>query len=202
MTGHRIVVADDDSHVLATLSQLVELAGHTVVGKASTGEEAIWLNQSLSPDVVILDLQMPGMSGIDAATRMMATHPVAIVVCTAYFDTEVINSAINAGAYAYLVKPCRMADLAPAINVAVSRFEESKLLKGEVNTLKDDLDSRKYIEQAKGIVMKTRQLSEDDAHRFLQAESQRQSKPISELAKAIILAQKAFSPTIYGNTRT
>lgn len=198
LVGHRIVVADDEQHVLAAMSQLLESAGHVVVGRALSGEEAVWLNQTLSPDIVILDVQMPGMDGLEAAQRMMAACPVPIVICSAHYDDDLMNKAANVGVYAYVVKPCRLADLLPAVNVAVSRFEDAKLLKGEVDTLRENLTTRKLVEQAKGIVMRTRNLSEDEAHRFLQQESQRQSKPLADLAKAIILAEKSFSPKIYG----
>ncbi|HUV05051.1 MAG TPA: response regulator [Armatimonadota bacterium] len=197
MTGHRIVIADDEPHVLSALAQLLESAGHIMVGKAGTGEEAISLCQSLRPDVVLLDVHMPGMDGLEAAKRIMSSHPLPVVICTAYCDDDLMNMAANVGVYAYVVKPCRLSDLLPAINVAISRFEESRLLRGEIETLKQALEDRKCIEQAKGIVMRTRQLTEEQAHRFLQQESQRQSRLLRELAEAIVLADRTFSSKCY-----
>ena len=141
-TGHKIVVVDDEEHILLTLSQLLESAGHTVVGKATSGKDAVNLNEALNPDVVLLDMQMPGMDGLEAARQMMSNQPVPIVICSAYYDDELVKAASDVGVYAYVVKPCRLADLLPAINVAVSRFEDSKNLKGEVDILREALENR------------------------------------------------------------
>lgn len=195
MEGHRIIIADDEPQVLSTLAQLLESAGQVVVGKASSGEEAVWLNQTQDADVVIMDLKMPGMDGLEAAERIMATRPVPVVICTAHCDDCAVDAAASLGVYAYVVKPCRLADLLPTISVAISRFHDAKLLKNEVESLGEALESRKLVEQAKGIVMRTRRVTEEEAHRFLQRESQRQSKPLSDLAKAIILAEKTFAAT-------
>jgi len=199
MVERKVVVVDDEPHVLSTLAQLLESAGHTVVGKAATGEEGVCLNEALKPDVVLLDLQMPGMGGIQAANCMMSSRPVPIVICTAYYDDELVNAAAGVEVYAYVVKPCRLPDLVPAINMAVSRFEDARLLRGEVDALKNALAARKWIEQAKGILMRTRHLAEDEAHKFLQQESQRQSRPLSELAKAIVLAEEALLSGVHCN---
>jgi two-component system, response regulator PdtaR len=194
MAGYSVVVADDEPHVLNTLSQLIEFAGHRVVGKASDGDEAISLNQTMCPDVVVLDLVMPGMTGLDTAKQMMVTRPVAIVACTAHYDDDLVNSASSTGIYGYVVKPCSQAALVSAIQVAVSRFRDSRVLRVEVDALKEALASKKVVEQAKSIVMQTRQLSEDEAHKFLQQESQRQSRSLTELAEAVISAERALFP--------
>ena len=197
MSGHRIIIADDEPQVLSTLAQLLESAGQTVVGKAARGEEAVWLNQTVDADVVVLDLKMPGMDGLEAAQHIMATRPVPVVICTAYYDDSAVDSAANLGVYAYIVKPCRLADLLPTFSMAISRFHDVKLLKNEVESLEDALENRKLMEQAKGIVMRNRRVSEEEAHRFLQRESQRQSKPLPDLAKAIILAEKTFANSVF-----
>ena len=201
MVRYTVVVAEDDTFVADAVAQLLESAGHTVVGKAKTGEEAMWLNDSLRPDIMLMDIQMPGLDGLEAAKRIMAARPLPILVCTAFWDEKLINAATKIGVHAYIVKPCRLEDLLPAINVAVSRFEETKLLRSEVDILKETIATRKWIEKAKGIVMQTRSLSEDAAHRFLQQESQRQSRSVAELAKAIVLAQEAFSPKLYSSSK-
>lgn len=192
MVEYRILIADDEPHIVDALSQLLESAGHHVIGKSMNGADAVELTQTLEPDVVIMDLRMPGMDGLKAAKQIMKTHPVPIVVCSAYFDDELINAVSNAGVFAYVVKPCRLSDLLPAIKVSMSRFEESRILKGEVKQLKQTLEERKCIEKAKGIIMRVRQIPEEQAHRFLQIESQRQSKSLMELAKAIILADSVL----------
>lgn len=201
MTGHRIIVADDEPHILSSLVQLLQSAGHTVVGTASNGEEAVCLNETLDADVVIMDVRMPVVDGLEAAERMMQTKPVPVVMCTAYCDQELIDTAGKAGAFAYVVKPCRLSDLLPAIDLAICRFHDAMMLQGKVEALTENLKARKLIEQAKGIVMQARQLGESEAHHFLQQESQRQSKPLAELAEAIVLAEQAFSPRILGGRK-
>jgi response regulator NasT len=150
---------------------------------------------------VLLDIQMPGINGLETAKRIMNCCPVPIVMCTGYYEDELINSASQIGVFAYVVKPCRLANLLPAMNLAISRFHENRLLRSEVDSLKEALASRKLVEQAKGIVMRTRGFTEDSAHKFLQQESQRQSRSLPELAKAIVLAHQTLVPRIYGETR-
>ena len=198
MIGQSILVADDEATVVDSLSQLLESAGYSIAGAASTGQEAVVMNETLRPSVVLLDMKMPGMDGLEAAKRMMASRPVPIVACTAYFQDEMVDEATEAGVFAYVVKPFRLADLIPALKVAITRFEEAEQAKAEVGDLKYALEARKWIEQAKGVVMRTRNLSEEQAHKFLQQESQRQGTPLPDLAKAIITADRALSPRVYG----
>lgn len=196
MTQRTILIADDEPHTAHALAELVESAGYRVVGKATTGEETVLLNETLSPDVVILDILLSGeIDGLQAADIMMKTRPVPVVVCTARYDDRSLDCASRIGAYAYITKPCRSMDLLPAINLAIERFEESKTLKEEVRNLKQALEDRKIVEQAKGIVMHTYQMTECEAHRFLQHESQRQRKSLPELAQSILLADKTPSDT-------
>ena len=128
-----------------------------------------------------------------------------IVMCTGYYDDELINAASRIGVYAYVVKPCRLANLLTAINLAISRFQEARLLRNEVDSLKEALSTRKVVEQAKGIIMRTRGLPEESAHKFLQQESQRQSRSLGELAKAIVVAHESLrrkSTAKHGRTET
>lgn len=192
MEEHRTLVVDDEPEVAAALAKLIDAAGHNVVGRATSGEDAIRLNESLEPDVVLLDLQMPRMGGLEVAKHIMDSRPVPIVVCTAFFDDKLIKDAAETGVHGYVVKPCRLADLVPAMNVAVSRFEEVRLLKAEIESLKETLAARKWIEQAKGIVMRTRHMEEDEAHKFLQQQSQRRSLPLVEIARAIVMADETL----------
>ncbi len=198
MTGHRILVVDDEPQVLSSVVQLLQSAGHTVVGTAKTGEEAVWLNRNLDVDVIIMDVRMPGMDGLEAAKLIMQSRPVPIVMCTAHCDQELIETAGKAGAFAYVVKPCRLSDLLPAIDLAIWRYHDAKMLMGKVEALTEDLRSRKLVEHAKSIIMRARQLGESEAHQFLQQESQRQSKRMVELAEAIVLTEQSFSPRILG----
>ena len=152
--------------------------------------------------IVLLDIKMPGMSGLEAAKHMMDSRPVAIVMCTAYSDEKLVMAATKVGVYAYIVKPFRLQNLLPAMHVAAWRFEENKLLRGEVDILKEAMIARKLVEKAKGVVMKARCLSEEAAHKFLQHESQRQSKSLTDLAKAIVTAHDALLPNAHSARST
>jgi two-component system, response regulator PdtaR len=196
MDGHTVVVADDEAHVLNTLSQLLESAGYVVVGSAKTGAEAVALNRSLQPDVLLLDLRMPGMDGLEAVKRIMAERPAPIVACSAYHDDKLIAEASGVGVYSYVTKPCRQETLVAALNVAMSRFDEAKRLRDEVCDLKETLEARKWIERAKPIIMQVRGLSEEDAHQFLKTASRKQGKPVAILAEAIVSTECA----LFGDT--
>ena len=192
MTGHTVVVADDEAHVLDTLSQLLESAGYVVVGSAKTGAEAVTMNRCLQPDVLLLDLKMPGMDGLEAVKRIMADRPAPIVACSAYHDDKLIAEASGIGVHAYVTKPCRQEAIVAALNVAMSRFDEEKQLRDEVRELKETLEARKWVERAKHIIMQVRGISEEDAHRFLKTASRKQGKPVAIFAEAIVSTEGAL----------
>lgn len=196
----RVLVADDDNHVISSLSQLLETAGYSVVGKARTGREACLLNAELDPDVVLLDLKMPDMDGVEAAEQIMDTHPAPVVLCTAYCDEELVACAARAGVYAYVLKPFRLAELVSAITVARHRYADVQGLQQEVGSLEKALEERKLIEKAKGIIMRTRGVDEEQAHKYLQRESQRRSQKAVELAQAIITAEEMFRTKVIGRS--
>jgi response regulator NasT len=186
----QVLIADDEAiRLLSLKSQLRNLEMDTV-GEASNGREAVELARQLQPDLVILDIKMPEMDGIEAAKAITAERPVPIVLLTAYSERELAKRAIEAGIFAYLVKPISEADLLPAIVLATSRFAEFQLLRREIDDLKEALETRKLIEQAKGILMQRRRLGEADAFRLMQKQSQNENKRLVDIARAIITADK------------
>jgi response regulator NasT len=186
----RVLIADDEALRLLSLRQQLEGMGHQVVGEATTGDEAVSLARELKPDLLIMDIRMPGLDGIDAAKQITAERPVPIVLVTAYSEKALAERAADAGIFAYLMKPVSEADLLPAIILAASRFEEFRELRKEIEDLREALEARKLIEQAKGILMNRRNLTEQEAFRRMQLQSQNENRKLVDIARAIIMADK------------
>jgi len=186
----RILIADDESiHVLSLRVQLQNL-GYQVVGEAATGREVVDLARRLSPDLVILDIKMPGIDGIEAAEIITQERPVPIILLTAYSEAELAQRAAQANIFAYLMKPVSEDDLLPAITLAMSRFHQFQALRQEVESLREALEARKLVERAKGILMRRLNLTEEEAFHRMQRRSQDLNKKLSEVAEAIIMADK------------
>ncbi len=184
----RILIADDEAIRLITLRTQLATLGMEVVGEATTGREAVALARETAPDLVILDIKMPEMDGIEAAREISRARAVPIILLTAYSDQTLIERAAAAGVFAYLVKPVGEEDLLPAILTARTRFGEFQELRKEVTTLSEALEARKIIERAKGILMDRLRISEAEAFRRMQIQSQRENKRLVEIARAIITA--------------
>lgn len=170
-------------------AQLREL-GCEVVGEAADGVQAVDMARRLQPELVILDIKMPHLDGIEAAQRITAARPVPIILITAYGERELAERAIEAGVFGYLMKPVAEEDLAPAIMLAMSRFREFQVVQNDLENLKEALETRKLVEQAKGILMERLRLSEAEAFRRMQLQSQRENKKMADIARAIITAAK------------
>ncbi len=184
----RILIADDEAIRLMTLRTQLRSLGFEVVAEATDGEEAVRLAQEREPDLAILDIKMPGLDGISAAQQILQHRPIPIVLLTAYSEVELVERALETGVFAYLVKPVTEEDLLPAILLARKRFEEFRLLQGEVQDLREALEARKLIERAKGILMKRLGISEQEAFRRMQVQSQKENRKLVEIARAIITA--------------
>ena len=191
MERHRVIVADDESIVRMDLREMLDSLGYLVVGEAGDGESAVHLSRELRPDVVIMDIKMPGMDGIDAGKILTEERIAPVLLLTAYSQQDLVERAKEAGVMAYIVKPFHEADLAPAIEVALRRWTEFRALEQEVEDLKEALETRKLVDRAKGILMDTQGLSEADAFRRIQKTSMDQRKPMKEVAEAIVLAHEA-----------
>jgi len=192
MRSLRVLIADDESIRLLSLGGQLAGLGHQVVADATRGDEAVLLAEKHRPDLAILDIKMPVMDGIEAAERITAARPIPIILLTAYNETQLVERATRANISAYLMKPVAEEDLHPAIALALARFREFESLRREVADLRDALDARKVVEKAKGILMRRLDLSEEDAFKRLQKQSQDTNRRLAEVAEAIVLADKMF----------
>lgn len=189
----KVLLVEDEGLVAAGLRGQLEEIGHQVVGLATDGHQAVGLASSLDPDLLIMDIRIPGMDGIEAARAILSQKAIPIVFLTAYTDDDLLQRAGDAGAMAYLLKPVNGPNLRSAIQVALARFKELDALRHEVTDLKEVLETRKVVEQAKGILMKRLQLSEAEAFRRLQQRSRSKRMTIREVAASILGAEEAFA---------
>jgi two-component system, response regulator PdtaR len=185
-TPRRVVIAEDEALIRLDLKEMLEEDDYQVVGEAGDGESAVRLTIEHVPDLVILDVKMPILDGISAAERIAAERIAPVVILTAFSQRELVERAREAGAMAYLVKPFTKADLVPAIEMAVSRFQEIKSLEAEVSTLEDRLETRKAVDRAKGLLQTTRGWSEPEAFRFIQKTSMDRRMTMRAVAEAVI----------------
>ena len=164
----RVVIAEDEAIIRLDLKETLEEEGYEVVGETGRGDKAVDLVREHRPDLAILDIKMPGMDGLEAARHITKDRICGVLVLTAFSQREVIEEARDAGALAYLVKPFQKSDLIPAIEVAIGRFRELQALNGEVEVLGEQLEARKSIDRAKGVLIDKHGMSESDAYGFIQ----------------------------------
>jgi AmiR/NasT family two-component response regulator len=184
----RIVVADDEAIIRLDLKKMLEEMGHAVVGEAADGQKALDLARSLRPDVVVLDIKMPVMDGLDAAKIISGEKIAPVILLTAYSQKDLIDRAKEAGVFAYLVKPFKEADLVPAIEVAIARYLEYQEVESQATDLAEKLETRKIVDRAKGLLMDKHGLKEAEAFRRIQAQSMNTRKSMREIAEAIVIA--------------
>lgn len=186
----RIVIAEDEAIVRMDLREMLTNLGYLVVGEAADGRSAVNIAREVKPDLVISDIKMPDMDGIEAAKLLTEERIAPVVLLTAFSQRDLVEQARDAGVVAYIVKPFREADLAPAIEIALARFAELRELEKEMNDLKDILETRKLVDRAKGLLMDKQGLSEAEAFRKIQKMSMNTRRPMKEIAEAIILANQ------------
>ncbi len=186
----RILIADDEPVIRMGLKTMLEEHGYKVVGEASDGEQAVTLAGKTSPDLIFMDIKMPGLDGIAAASTIMTRAPKPIILLTAWSERDLVQRAQEAGVLAYLVKPVREAELIPAIELAMARFQELRALQQEVGTLKETLETRKLVERAKGILMKREGVDESEAFLRIQRQSRNTRTPMREIARAILVSDE------------
>jgi len=190
----RVLIAEDEALIRLDLKEMLEEEGYVVVAEVGDGQSAVEQAQLLRPDLVVLDVQMPVLDGIAAAEQIAAARIAPVIVLTAFSQRELVERARDAGAMAYLVKPFSKNDLVPAIEVAVGRFQEMHALDAEVSDLKERLEARKVVEQAKGRLMAARGMTEAEAFRWIQRTAMNERTSMKALAQAI-LATEAGSET-------
>jgi response regulator NasT len=188
----RIAVADDEPDMQDYFRTILPQLGHQVCAVAGNGTELVQRVRETQPDLVISDVKMPDMDGIDAANQIYQFAPVPFILVSAYHDAALIERAEADHILAYLVKPIKQSDLEPAISIAIRRFEQFKSLRKEASDLKQALEDRKIIERAKGVLMKKASLDEQSAFRRMQKLASDKNRKLVEIAQMILTAEEAF----------
>lgn len=189
-----IVIAEDEAIIRLDLRELLEEEGYSVVGEAGRGDQAVELVRNLRPDLVILDVKMPGVDGIEAARQITAEGICAVLMLTAFSQREVVEQARDAGAVAYLVKPFQKSDLVPAIELATARYAETKALAAEVGELTERLEVRKLIDRAKGRLIDTHGMTESDAFAFIQKLAMSKRTTMRDVAESVMKGETVPTP--------
>jgi response regulator NasT len=182
----RVVIAEDEALIRMDLKEMLEESGYSVVGEAGDGETAVKLAEELRPDLVVLDVKMPVLDGISAAERITADKLAPVLMLTAFSQKDLVERARDAGAMAYLVKPFQKADLVPAIEMAVSRYEQMAALEAEVADLTERLETRKLVDRAKALLQNTHGLSEADSFRWIQKTSMDRRLSMRQVAETVL----------------
>ncbi len=185
-TPRRVLIAEDEVLIRLDLKEMLEEEGYEVVGEAGDGAKAIELAEQLRPDLVILDVKMPGMDGIEAGAHVARERIAPVVILTAFSQRDLVERARDAGAMAYLVKPFQKKDLLPTIEMAMSRFTEIVSLEAEVEDLQGRLEARKIIERAKGVLQTEHGMSEPEAFRWIQRTSMNQRRTMRAVAETVM----------------
>lgn len=182
----RVVIAEDEAIIRMDLRETLVEEGYDVVGETGRGDEAVQLVRDLSPDLAILDVKMPGMDGLEAAAILTAEKLCGVLMLTAFSQREVVEQARDAGALAFLVKPFQRSDLVPAIEVAIGRFRELRDLTGEIDSLGEQLESRKIIDRAKGMLIDRFAMTESDAFAFIQRTAMTRRTRMRDVADEVL----------------
>jgi response regulator NasT len=185
-----VIIADDESLIRIDLREMLTNLGYLVIAEAGDGRSTVNMARELRPDLVIMDIKMPDMDGIEAAEILTNERIAPVLLLSAYSQQDLIQRARQAGVAGYMVKPFRESDLMPAIEVVLARFSEFRAMEREVNNLQEALETRKVVERAKGILMDSQGLSETEAFRRIQKMSMNNRKPMRAVADAIILAHE------------
>jgi len=182
----RVVIAEDEAIIRMDLRETLEDEGYEVVAETGRGDEVVGLVRDLAPDLAILDVKMPGMDGLQAAGVITSEKLCAVLMLTAFSQREVIEQARDAGALAFLVKPFQRSDLVPAIEVAIGRFRELRDLTGEIDSLGEQLEARKLVDRAKGLLIDQVGMSESDAFSFIQRTAMSERVRMRDVADRIL----------------
>jgi len=183
----RILIADDEALTRMGLRTMLEEMGHTIVGAAADGMTALRLARQVRPDLVILDIRMPGMNGLDVAEAMARQCPVPVVMLTAYSERDLVErAAATEVIQAYLVKPVREAELAPALELAVARFTEMQALRQEASSYQEALEARAIVARAKRVLMEHQGLTEQESFRVIQHRARRERRTMRQVAEEIL----------------
>ena len=188
----RVAVADDEPRMREFYKEMLPLLGHEVVCVAKSGTELVAQCQTVRPDLIITDIKMPDLDGIEAAQQLCKQGPVPVILVTAHDDPELLDRAGDTHILGYLVKPVKRQDLQPAITIAVRRFEEFQALSKETSDLRQALKDRKTIERAKGILMKRTGLDEATAFQRLQKMARDNNRKLVQIAEMVVTVEDAY----------
>ncbi|QDO88870.1 response regulator [Ornithinimicrobium ciconiae] len=187
----RVLVAEDEALIRLDLAEMLGEAGYDVVGQAADGEQAVTMARELTPDLVIMDVKMPGMDGISAAEVLGKEGVAPVVMLTAFSDRALVERARDAGVMAYVVKPFTANDVLPAIDIARSRWQERQALESEVADLAERFETRKRLDRAKGLLQQQLKLSEAESFRWIQKAAMDRRLSMREVADAVISGMPA-----------
>jgi two-component system, response regulator PdtaR len=190
----RVLIAEDEAIIRLDLKEMLEEEGFDVVGEASDGDAAIRLARERNPDLVIMDIKMPGLDGLSAAERIVSESLAAVLILTAFSQRDLVQRAAQAGAIGYLVKPFQKSDLVPAIEVALARHQELVAVKKESADLNEQLQTRKLVDRAKGRLMDEEGLSEADAFRRIQKTAMNERRSMRAVAERLLGLEESTSP--------
>ena len=182
----RVVIAEDEAIIRLDLRETLEEEGYEVVAETGRGDHAVALVREHKPDLAILDIKMPEMDGLEASRQITADKICPVVLLTAFSQREVVEQARDAGALAYIVKPFQRSDLVPAIEVALGRFRELQLLASEVGALEEQLETRKILDRAKGVLIDRFSMSEADAYAFIQRSAMSERTRMRDVAERVV----------------
>ena len=188
----RVAVADDDPAILEFVRDLLEGMGHTVTASCSTGQELIDACATSPPDLIVTDVKMPGVDGIEAATTINRRQATPVILVTSFGETELISRALRTSVLAYLIKPIKQIDLEVAVAVAMRRFREHRAVCDMAAALRQSLEERKQVERAKGVLMRRGRLGEEEAYKRLQKISKENSRKLPETARMVIAIDREF----------
>jgi len=186
----RVLVAEDEALIRLDLVELLNDEGYEVVGQAGDGETAVAMARELEPDLVVMDIKMPVMSGIEAAEIISDERIAPVVMLTAFSQRDLVEQAREAGVMAYVVKPFDASDVVPAIEMAMARFQELRAVEDEAADLQERLESRKLVDQAKGLLQDSFGMSEAEAFRWIQKQAMDMRKSMREVAEGVIAHAK------------
>ena len=194
MERKRVIIADDEALIRQDLREMLTNLGYLVVGDVGDGRSAVNLARELKPDLVIMDIRMPDMDGIEAAKILTEEGIAPVLLLSAYSQRDLVEGAAEAGVSGYVIKPFAESNLLPAIEVVLARFKEYQEISKEASRLEERLATRVAVDRAKGILMDHRGMSEQEAFRNIQRMSMNRRKSMREVAEAIILAHQMSLP--------